>query len=56
MDLLTLLTLAVGLAMDAFAVSICKGLTMRACKERQRTRIVYRKGSLLVYGLEDFRH
>lgn len=29
MDLLTLLTLAVGLAMDAFAVSICKGLTMR---------------------------
>lgn len=29
MDLFTLLTLAVGLAMDAFAVSICKGLTMR---------------------------
>lgn len=29
MDLLTLLTLAVGLAMDAFAVSICKGLAMR---------------------------
>lgn len=29
MDLLTLLTLAVGLAMDAFAVSICKGLVMR---------------------------
>ena len=28
MDLLTLLTLAVGLAMDAFAVSICKGLAM----------------------------
>lgn len=28
-DLLTLLTLAVGLAMDAFAVSICKGLAMR---------------------------
>ena len=29
MDFLTLLTLAVGLAMDAFAVSICKGLAMR---------------------------
>ena len=29
MDLVTLLTLAVGLAMDAFAVSICKGLAMR---------------------------
>ena len=29
MDLLTLLTLAVGWAMDAFAVSICKGLAMR---------------------------
>ena len=29
MDLLTLLTLAVGLAMDAFAVSIRKGLAMR---------------------------
>ena len=29
MDLLTLLTLAVGLAMDAFAVSIGKGLAMR---------------------------
>lgn len=29
MDLLTLLTLAVGLSMDAFAVSICKGLAIR---------------------------
>ena len=29
MDLFTLLTLAVGLSMDAFAVSICKGLAMR---------------------------
>lgn len=28
MDLLTLFTLAVGLSMDAFAVSICKGLAM----------------------------
>ena len=29
MDLITLLTLAVGLSMDAFAVSVCKGLAMR---------------------------
>ena len=48
MDLLTLLTLAVGLSMDAFAVSICKGLAMR--------EKVLGKGSLLAYGLEAFRH
>lgn len=29
MDLITLFTLAVGLSMDAFAVSICKGLSMK---------------------------
>lgn len=29
MDLFTLFTLAVGLSMDAFAVSVCKGLAMR---------------------------
>lgn len=29
MDLLTLLLLAVGLSMDAFAVAVCKGLAMR---------------------------
>lgn len=29
MDVLTLFTLAVGLSMDAFAVSICKGLAIR---------------------------
>jgi putative Mn2+ efflux pump MntP len=29
MSLITLFTLAVGLSMDAFAVSICKGLAMR---------------------------
>lgn len=29
MDLMTLFILAVGLAMDAFAVSICKGLAMK---------------------------
>ena len=29
MDIVSLFILAVGLAMDAFAVSICKGLAMR---------------------------
>ena len=29
MDLLTLFTLAVGLSMDAFAVAVCKGLSMK---------------------------
>lgn len=29
MSLLTLFTLAVGLSMDAFAVSVCKGLAMQ---------------------------
>lgn len=29
MDLITLFTLAVGLSMDAFAVAICKGLSMK---------------------------
>lgn len=29
MDIITLFTLAVGLSMDAFAVSICKGLAMK---------------------------
>jgi len=32
MDLLAILFLAVGLAMDAFAVSICKGLAMKTPK------------------------
>ena len=34
MDLITLLLLAVGLSMDAFAVSICKGLSMKQLKFR----------------------
>ncbi len=35
MDLLTLFLLAVGLSMDAFAVSICKGLAMKKISFRQ---------------------
>ena len=34
MDIISLLLLAVGLSMDAFAVSICKGLAMRELKLR----------------------
>ncbi len=30
MDPLTIVLIAIGLAMDAFAVSICKGLAMKA--------------------------
>lgn len=35
MDLFTLFLLAVGLSMDAFAVSICKGLAMKKISIRQ---------------------
>lgn len=35
MDLLTLFVLAVGLSMDAFAVSICKGLAMKKISFKQ---------------------
>jgi putative Mn2+ efflux pump MntP len=35
MDLITLFTLAVGLSMDAFAVSICKGLAMKKITVRK---------------------
>lgn len=35
MDLITLFLLAVGLSMDAFAVSICKGLAMKKISFRQ---------------------
>ena len=34
MDLLSLLLLAVGLSMDAFAVSICKGLAVGKVKAK----------------------
>ena len=38
MELITVLLLAVGLAMDAFAVSICKGLAVR--KVTIRTMVI----------------
>ena len=39
MDLLTLFTLAVGLSMDAFAVSICKGLSIEKLSIKNMTAI-----------------
>jgi putative Mn2+ efflux pump MntP len=41
MDLLTVIFLAIALAMDAFAVSVCKGLALRRCDLR----------SMLVVGI-----
>ena len=35
MDALSVLLIAIGLAMDAFAVSVCKGLAMRTPNIRQ---------------------
>lgn len=35
MDLLSLLLIAVGLSMDAFAAALCKGLSVRELKTRQ---------------------
>ncbi len=35
MNLFTLLTIAVGLSMDAFAVAICKGLALQKCPLRK---------------------
>ncbi len=34
MGILELLVIAVGVSMDAFAVSICKGLSVRSLKPR----------------------
>lgn len=36
MDILTLITCAIGLSMDAFAVSICKGLAIRKLNVKQQ--------------------
>ena len=44
----TLLLMGVGLSMDAFAVSICKGLSMRKVNKKQCL--------VLAYSSEDSRH
>lgn len=44
MELLTLIGIAVGLAMDAFAVSIAVGLTLRQVSLRQTFRLSYHFG------------
>lgn len=43
-----LFILAVGLSMDAFAVSVCKGLSLG--------KINWKHMELQARGLEDFRH
>ena len=45
MSIVELFMLAVGLSMDAFAVSICKGLSLRDIKVKH----------MVIAGLEDFR-
>ena len=47
MGLFELILIAVGLSMDAFAVSICKGLNMR--------RMNYRHAGIIALFLEFFR-
>lgn len=44
MELLTLIGIAIGLAMDAFAVSIAVGLTLRQVSFRQTFRLAYHFG------------
>ena len=39
MDILTLITCAIGLAMDAFAVSICKGLAIHKLNIKQQALV-----------------
>ena len=64
MDLATLLLLAVGLSMDAFAVSICKGLSTPRLRLRHSLicggyfGLFQALMPLLGWlrGLEDFRH
>ena len=45
MDLPTLLMIAVGLAMDAFAVSICSGLVIERLRLRDAVRIAFSFGA-----------
>ena len=48
MGLIELFILAVGLSMDAFAVSVCKGLAM--------PKISVKKPSSLAHGSAAFKH
>lgn len=47
MGITELLLLAVGLSMDAFAVSVCKGLAMK--------KLILKAVLSVVFGSEDFR-
>ena len=41
MGVFELFVLAVGLSMDAFAVSICKGLALKECKLKKAMAVSY---------------
>ena len=47
MGILELLILAIGLSMDAFAVSVCKGLAMK--------KLEFKNMAIVGLWLEDFR-
>ena len=53
MGYLELALIGVGLSMDAFAVSVCKGLSMR--KVDIITTVNWKSGLCWQYFLEDFR-
>ena len=38
MSILEILLISIGLAMDAFAVSVCKGLAMKKMNWKKRTK------------------
>lgn len=48
MSIIEIALIGIALAMDAFAVSICKGLAM--------SKMSYKKPLLLLYSLVFFRH
>ena len=65
MGLIELFLIAVGLSMDAFAVSVCKGLAMPKCTFKKAAIVVRASPlgrsrrnicALPVHGLADFRH
>ena len=50
MDYLQLIVLAIGVAMDAFAVSICKGITLK----KDLNKIINEKMSKVKFSLASF--
>ena len=48
MGIIEIIVISIGLAMDAFAVSICKGLSMK--------KMNYKKAIIIAYILEYSKH